>query len=172
MIISFNNKGKIGVLLLLAVCSRSFGQTDSISLKISWLEKRPVVTAQKDSDLVLNITLSSQLIRPIKVQNRQVFYVREMNFPGADACVEVKTTGAAGTDSTVAITNSSDQLLLTKPPPPVTLSKNQSITYSFDLINYYLLEPRHTYRIRICYELSSFNDDLPDVYSNWLTFDL
>ena len=171
-------KAGILVILLLAACRRAHGQSDSVhqkdsaNLKISWLRQRPVVDAQKDSDLVLNIILSSQYAHPIKVQNRQVFFVREMAFPGADAFVEVKTTTAKGADSAVQVINESDQLLLNRPPPPATLSKGQSITYSFDLINYYNLTPHHTYRVRICYELSSLNSALPDTYSNWLTFDL
>lgn len=172
MSLKANTRFQILVLLLLAACPCAHAQNDSVGLKISWLRQRPVVDAQKDSDLVLNITLSSQYARPIKVQNRQVFFVREIAFPGADAFVELKTTTAAGADSAVQAINESDQLLLNRPPPPVTLSKGQSITYTFDLINYYNLTPHHTYRVRIGYELSSLNDGLPDIYSNWLTFGL
>jgi hypothetical protein len=163
-------KVQILVFLLLVAGARSYGQKDSADLQISWLKKGPVVNAQKDSDLVLNITLSSQYTRQIKVQNRQIFFVHEIYFPGGDAFIEVHTTTAAGADSTVQIINESDQLLINLPPPPVTLARGQSISYSFDLINYYNLTPQHTYRVRICYELSSFNKDLPDVYSDWLTF--
>jgi hypothetical protein len=190
MIISFHihsgkslAKAPILALILLAVCARSYGQKDSIApknasggkdsidLQISWLRKGPVVNAQKDSDLVLKIILSSQCARQIKVQNRQIFFVRTMDIPGGDAFIEVRTTTASGADSTVETINQSDQLLLNLPPPPATLSKGQSITYYFDLINYYNLTPHHTYRVRIGYELSSFNKDLPDVYSDWLTFE-
>ena len=157
------------ILLLSLIAFSSFGQNDSIILKLSLLKDKNIKDYKYYSPL--NINLHSNCKQQIKAQNKNYLFIGDPQLSYSDAFFEVKLLTKLRKDSIVkkSVEIECDPIVLDIKPSLEILSKGQSVNYTcYDLRCFYKFLPDNTYQIRLCYKLSKFNT-LPDLYSNWLT---
>ncbi len=147
------------IILIVSILSGAFF---SQNLKVS-LSHLP--DSNLDDGLVINIRLVSMYSKKIKVHGKIYFNVSKDNSDLADGYFEVKANPSE-TDSAMEGTTDCDQVVWGK--KYAFLSKNQPISYKFDLGCYYRFTKGHKYRIRFYYKLSKLNPLLKDGWSSWL----
>ncbi len=165
-------KSQALTLLFFCLYIVSFGQKkhSPADLRLVEISKKPMTDKHsRSSKLLVQMILTSTSDKKIKVRDKDFLFLSEFkDFDYSDGYFEVHTTTDKGSDSTVKVMNDCDFLSASK-NKVIILSKNQSITYSFDLACYYQFFANHSYKVRFCYKLSTLNPAFKDIFSDWVT---